>query len=80
LNSFIPQDVSGAEIAAGVAAAAAIVGYVAFILAPAWSSYGRLWERLAASVLTVYILAALLGLGVALGFAVVYSYDSWAGP
>jgi hypothetical protein len=80
VGDFIPRDISGAEIGFGLAAAAVIVGYVAFILGPAWSSYGRVWEKLAASFLTLYILAALLGVGVGVGFALVYSYDTWAGP
>ena len=39
---------------------------------PAWSSYSRLWERLAAAVLSLYVLAVLIGVGVAGALAVVY--------
>ena len=46
--------------------------FVALILVPAWSSYSRVWERLAASVLSLYVLAVLVGVGVAAGLAVVY--------
>lgn len=46
--------------------------FVGLILLPAWSSYSRTWERLAASVLSLYVLAVLVGLGVAAGLAVVY--------
>ena len=46
--------------------------YVGLILAPAWSSYSRLWERVAAGVLSLYVLAVLVGIGVAGGLAVVY--------
>jgi hypothetical protein len=77
VRSFIPENVTGADIGFAVAAAVVIAGYVSFILAPAWSSYGRLGERLAASVLTLFILASLLGIGVAIGFGVVFSYDNW---
>lgn len=80
MSGLLPQSVGPAELAFGLAAAAALVGYVAFILAPAWSSYGRLWERLAAALLSVYILVALVGVGVALGAGIVLSYDSWAEP
>ena len=38
-----------------------------FIVAPAWGSYGRLWERIAASFLSIYIGATLLGIGIARG-------------
>ncbi len=46
--------------------------FVGLILVPAWSSYSRAWERLAASVLSLYVLAVLVGMGVAAGLAVVY--------
>jgi hypothetical protein len=45
---------------------------VGLILAPAWSSYSRFWERLAAGVLSLYVLAVLVGAGVVAGLAVVY--------
>jgi hypothetical protein len=46
--------------------------YVGLILAPAWSAYSRVWERVAASILSLYVLAVLVGIGVAAGLAVVY--------
>jgi hypothetical protein len=46
--------------------------YAGLILVPAWSSYSRLWERIAASILSLYILAMLVGIGVAGALAVVY--------
>ncbi len=39
--------------------------YVGLILVPAWNSYSRLWQRLAATILSLYVLAALVGTGVA---------------
>jgi hypothetical protein len=45
---------------------------------PAWESYGRLWERVSASFLTLFILATLLGIGAAVGLAIVWSYDTYA--
>jgi hypothetical protein len=61
------------------AGAVAMVGYCAFILAPAWVSYGRVWERIAASFLTLFMLATLLGVGTGIGFAIVWFYDQYAG-
>jgi hypothetical protein len=46
--------------------------YTGLILIPAWTSYTRLWERLAAGVLTLYVLAVLVGVGVVGALAAVY--------
>lgn len=56
----------------------ALAGYVAFILVPAWASYGRAWEKVAAGVLTLYMLAALLGVGATIGLTIVWFYDRFA--
>jgi hypothetical protein len=69
---------SSTEIAIALAAGVVIACYVALILVPAWRCYGRLWERLAASVMTLYILGTLLGIGVVIGLAVVWTYDTYA--
>jgi hypothetical protein len=66
------------ELALALAAGVVGAGYIAFILVPAWESYGRLWERVAASFLTVFTLATLLGIGGSLGLLIVWSYDRWA--
>jgi hypothetical protein len=49
------------------------------ILIPAWGAYGRLWERVAASVLTLFVLAAFGGAGIAAGLVIVYYWDSIIG-
>jgi hypothetical protein len=46
--------------------------YVGLILAPAWTSYSRAWERVAASILSLYVLAVLVGIGMVAALAVVY--------
>lgn len=58
-----------------VAGASAVIGFALFaglILRPAWTSYARLWERMAAAVLSLYVLAVLVGAGVAAALAAVY--------
>ena len=65
---------SAETIAIGAAAAACAMAWAVFILAPAWTSYGRLWERVAASFLTLFIMATLLGIGVVIGLAVVWAF------
>jgi hypothetical protein len=45
------------------------------ILAPAWTAYGRTWERVAAAVLSVFVLAAFVGAGLGIGLVIVYYWD-----
>jgi hypothetical protein len=65
------------QISVGAGALVALVAYGALIVAPAWASYGRVWERIAASFMTLFILATLVGLGAGLGAAIVWSWDRW---
>jgi hypothetical protein len=71
--------VSATNAAIGGAAAVSVMAYAVFILTPAWTSYGRAWERVAASLLTLFILATLLGIGIAIGLAIVWGYTSTVG-
>ena len=71
-------DLTAIELALALSAGVVGAGYIAFILVPAWESYGRLWEKLAAGFLSLFILASLLGIGAAIGLAVVWSYDTYA--
>lgn len=59
----------------GVAAMLGLIAFVALIVRPAWQSYGRWWERLAASFLTLYALATFVGLGVLIGAAIFFYSD-----
>jgi hypothetical protein len=60
---------------AGVAALVSLIAWVMLILVPAWTSYWRLRERVLAVVMSVYILAAFLGMGACVGAAFLYYYD-----
>ena len=71
-------DLTTTELALALAAGVVGAGYIAFILVPAWESYGRIWERVAASFLTLFTLATLLGVGASIGLLVVWSYDRYA--
>jgi hypothetical protein len=71
-------DLTTTELTIAVAAGVVGAGYLAFILAPAVAAYGRVWERIAAGFLTLYILGTLLGIGAAAGLAIVWSYDRYA--
>ncbi len=71
-------DLSTTELSIAVAAGIVGAGYISFILIPAVGAYGRLWERVAAGFLTLYVLGTLVGVGAALGLLVVWSYDTYA--
>lgn len=59
----------------GAAALVSVIAFVGLILVPALGSYGRTWEKAAASVLSFFVLAALVLIGVAIGVAIVYYYN-----
>jgi hypothetical protein len=66
------------QITYAVAIGCAVLGliaYIAFILIPAFTAYSRIWERLAASFLTLYVLAGFIILGSAGGAVIVYFWD-----
>jgi hypothetical protein len=54
---------------AGVAGAISLIAWLALVVVPAWRSYWRVRDRLVATLLSVYVLAAfvLAGAGVGLG-------------
>ena len=66
------------EIVIALSGPLALAAYVGLILVPAWTSYGRWWERIAATFLTFYIVAALVGIGAGIGFGIIWTYDEWA--
>jgi hypothetical protein len=72
-------DLSSTEIVIGLAGALVLACWLLLIALPAARCYGRMWEKLAAGVLTLYVLATLLGIGAAIGFAIVWTYDTYAG-
>jgi hypothetical protein len=59
----------------GAAALVSLAAFVGLILVPALSAYGRTWEKFAAGFLSVFVLVALVLLGVALGLFVFYEWD-----
>ena len=59
----------------GGAAAISVLAFAALILIPALSSYGRTWEKATAALLSLFVLGALLLIGVAVGVVIVYFWD-----
>lgn len=66
-------------LVAGTSAVIVLAAYVGLILVPAWTAYSRIWERLAATFLSLYVLAGFLVVGVAGGAAVIWFWDRFAG-
>jgi hypothetical protein len=61
-----------------ILAAAGVISFGCFavlILAPAWTAYGRTWERFAAAFLSMFVLAAFVGAGLGIGLIVLYYWD-----
>jgi hypothetical protein len=58
-----------------VAACSGVFGFAAWVgllAIPAWQSYSRVWERIGAVFLSLYAVAAFVGVGVGAGALVVY--------
>jgi hypothetical protein len=62
-------------VIAGAAAGISVIAWALLVLVPAWTSYSRVWERLAATVLSLYILGAFALAGSGLGAAILWYYD-----
>lgn len=60
----------------GTAGLIILVAFVSLILAPAMGSFGRVWEKAAAGLVSLFVLAALVAVGVVVGLVVVYYYDN----
>ena len=72
------SQLSVTEIALGAGGVLTLVAYVTLIAIPAWTSYGRVWERVGATFMSLFILVTLVGIGVGIGAALVWTYDQWA--
>jgi hypothetical protein len=69
------QKIENEYLLFGVAGLITLVAFVGLILVPAVGAYGRIWEKTAAGVLSVFVLAALVLVGVVIGLAIVYYYN-----
>ena len=59
----------------GGAGVLSVLAFAALILVPALGSYGRGWEKATAAFLSLFVLAALVLIGVAAGALVVYYWS-----
>jgi len=59
----------------GAAALISVAAFVGLILVPALGSYGRVWEKLVAGMLSLFVLAALVLVGLAIGVVIFLNWD-----
>ena len=52
-----------------------MLAFAALILVPTIGSFGRTWEKATAVLVSIFVLVALLAIGIALGVAIVYFWD-----
>jgi len=63
----------------GAAGLISLAAFVGLILVPALSAYGRSWEKVAAGFLSLFVLAALILVGVMVGALVFYYWNDIQG-
>jgi len=59
----------------GAAGLVSLLAFGGLILAPALGAYGRGWEKFAAAFVSLFVLAALILLGLLLGLLIFYEWD-----
>ena len=59
----------------GAAGLISLAVFVGLILVPALGAYGRGWEKAAAGFLSLFVLAAMVIAGIAVGVLVFYEWD-----
>lgn len=59
----------------GAAGLLSVCAFVGLILVPALGSYGRAWEKLVAGFLSLFVLAALVLIGLVIGVVVFLNWD-----
>lgn len=59
----------------GGATLISVVAFVGLILVPALGSFGRWWEKAGAVFLSLFVLLALVMVGVALGLVLVFDFS-----
>lgn len=52
-----------------------LAAFAVYVVVPAWNAYSRGWQRAAALFLALYVLLAMIGVGVGAGLLVVYFWD-----
>jgi hypothetical protein len=69
---MVPLGIGTEYFLFGGAGVVSLLAFTALILVPAVGAYGRTWEKATAVVLSVFVLLALVLIGVAIGVLIVY--------
>jgi hypothetical protein len=59
----------------GIAGLLSVCAFVGLILVPAIGSYGRAWEKVVAGFLSLFVLAALVLIGLVIGVLIFFNWD-----
>lgn len=62
------------EVVVAVAAVVGLVTFVWLVVAPSVSARERVWERIVTGLLSVYVLAVLVAVGIAAGIAIIWAW------
>jgi hypothetical protein len=62
-------------VIAGAAIAISLIAWLLLVVVPAWKSYWRVRDRLVATVLSVYVLAAFVLAGAGVGAGVLWYFS-----
>ena len=79
LAEIVPLALAPEFLIFGVAGLVSLVAFGVLILAPALGAYGRPWEKVAAGFLSLFVLAALVLVGLAAGAVIVYYWNDISG-
>ncbi|MGH2926486.1 MAG: hypothetical protein ACRDK1_11020 [Solirubrobacterales bacterium] len=72
MTGMVPWAIGTEYYLFGGAGVISLLAFGALILVPALGAYGRSWEKATAAVLSVFVLVALVGMGIAIGVMIVY--------
>lgn len=72
---MLPLAIDTVYLLFGGAGLISLVAFATLILAPTIGSFGRTWEKATAVLVSLFVLIALVALGVALGIGIVYYWE-----
>jgi hypothetical protein len=76
LTTYVPLAAAPKFFLLGIAAAISLAAFGGLILVPVLGAFKTGREKLAAGVLSLFVLAALVIIGLVIGFVIFYNWDS----